>query len=168
MMSRFRSTGNWPRPTDILRDWDWPKTVKNTDYRSLIFTTIFQRFIGDITKFFGIELPNSTGGIDSKLQPTVGVSFGLPNQESNHYGNQQQNFLGTGASTNPYPTTGGFSIGELYERFVWIEEAAFSINSQFNNVKNFMKSHIFCYLLLRDFYYINLIPHGSPMIEFMI
>ena len=73
----------------------------------------FQRFIGDITKFFGIQLPNSTG-IDSKLQPTVGVSFGLPNQGSNqYYGNQQQNFLGTGSANNPYPNSGGFSIGAV-------------------------------------------------------
>ena len=61
----------------------------------------------------GIQLPNSTG-IDSKLQPTVGFSFGLPtNQGNNAYGNQPQNFLGTGTGANPYPNTGGFSIGAV-------------------------------------------------------
>ena len=79
--------------------------------KDLIVNVIyFQRFIGDITKFFGIDL-NSTG-ISSKLQPTVGVSFGLPNQ-NNAYGGQPQNFLGTGGAANPYPGTGGFSVGAL-------------------------------------------------------
>ena len=72
-----------------------------------------QRFIGDITKFFGIDL-NSTG-ISSKLQPTVGVSFGLPNQNQQYYGGQPQNYLGTGTGVNPYPgaTSSGLSVGAL-------------------------------------------------------
>lgn len=55
---------------------------------------------------------NSTG-ISSKLQPTVGVSFGLPNQNQQTYGGQPQNFLGTGNGQNPYPAQGGISFGAL-------------------------------------------------------
>lgn len=75
------------------------------------FSLGLQRIIGDITKFFGIDL-NSTG-ISSKLQPTVGVSFGLPNQNQQTYGGQPQNFLGTGTGQNPYPAQGGISIGAV-------------------------------------------------------
>ena len=62
----------------------------------------------------GNLIPNTTG-IDSKLQPTVGFSFGLPNNGNGNkaYGNQPQNFLGTGSGANPYPNSGGFSIGAL-------------------------------------------------------
>ena len=72
---------------------------------------VFQRFIGDITKFFGIDLNNT--GINSKLQPSVGVSFGLPNQQANQYAGQPQNFLGTGSGVNPYPASGGISVGAV-------------------------------------------------------
>ena len=78
---------------------------------------MLQRIIGDITKLFGIELPSATDvktpGIDSKLSPTVGISFGLPNQNQGYYGGQPQNFLGTGGAQNPYPATGGISIGAV-------------------------------------------------------
>ena len=57
----------------------------------------------------------SIGGISSKLAPTVGVSFGLQNQNNNqYYGGQPQNFLGTGTGVNPYPgSNGGISLGAL-------------------------------------------------------
>ena len=56
---------------------------------------------------------NSTG-INSKLQPTVGVSFGLQNQNQQYYGGQPQNYLGTGTGGNPYPgSNGGLSLGAL-------------------------------------------------------
>ena len=56
---------------------------------------------------------NSTG-INSKLQPTVGVSFGLQNQNQQYYGGQPQNYLGTGTGVNPYPgSNGGLSLGAL-------------------------------------------------------
>lgn len=70
-----------------------------------------QRIIGDITKFFGIDL-NSTG-ISSKLQPTVGVSFGLPNNQQQNYAGQSQNFLGSGPGVNPYPAQSGISVGAV-------------------------------------------------------
>jgi hypothetical protein len=75
----------------------------------------FQRFIGDITKILGINLPSTAGIADSKLQPTIGVSFGLPNNQNNqaNYGGYQQNPLGTGPAINPYTGGSGLSIGAL-------------------------------------------------------
>ncbi len=47
-----------------------------------------------------------------KLQPIVGVSFGLPNNNVNGYGGYQQNPLNTGTATNPYQS-GGISVGAV-------------------------------------------------------
>ena len=43
----------------------------------------------------------------------MGVSFGLPNQQANQYAGQAQNFLGTGPGVNPYPASGGISLGAV-------------------------------------------------------
>ena len=44
----------------------------------------------------------------------MGVSFGLPNQQAaNQYAGQPQNFLGTGPGVNPYPASGGISLGAV-------------------------------------------------------
>ena len=43
----------------------------------------------------------------------MGVSFGLPNQQANQYAGQPQNFLGTGSGVNPYPASGGISVGAV-------------------------------------------------------
>ena len=44
------------------------------------------------------------------LQPTLGVSFGLP-QNGPGYGGYAQNPLGTGPAVNPYYTAGDSKIG---------------------------------------------------------
>ena len=50
-------------------------------------------------------------GVSSEnLQPTLGVSFGLP-QNGPGYGGYAQNPLGTGPAVNPYYTTGDSKIG---------------------------------------------------------
>ena len=50
-------------------------------------------------------------GVSSEnLQPTLGVSFGLP-QNGPGYGGYAQNPLGTGPAVNPYYTAGDSKIG---------------------------------------------------------
>lgn len=57
----------------------------------------------------------SGGGGTNPFQPTVGVSFGLP-QQGYGYGGYQINPLGTGSAVNPYYTTdnrNGISVGAV-------------------------------------------------------
>ncbi len=73
----------------------------------------FQRFIGDL----GAGLSGLLGlGSNSTLQPTVGVSFGLPQNGAGggNYGGYPQNPLGTGAAVNPYyDSPNGLSVGAV-------------------------------------------------------
>jgi hypothetical protein len=65
------------------------------------------RIFGDLTNLIGTS--TSTG----QLQPTVGVSFGLP-QAGPGYGGYQQNPVGTGGAVNPYYTSGqGIGVGPV-------------------------------------------------------
>jgi hypothetical protein len=67
----------------------------------------FQRVIGDLGKFFGLNLPKGS------LSPTVGVSFGLPTNGPG-YGGYQQNPVGTGGAINPYyDSNSGLSVGAV-------------------------------------------------------
>ena len=66
-----------------------------------------QRFLGNIGSLLGIELP------EGSLQPTVGVSFGLP-QKSSSYGGYAQNPVGTGGAVNPYYNSpDGIAVGAV-------------------------------------------------------
>ena len=74
-------------------------------------TIILQRFIGNIgeglSNLLGFKFPNGT------FKPTVGVSFGLP-QQGPGYGGFAQNPVGTGGATNPYYTSpNGLPVGAV-------------------------------------------------------
>lgn len=67
----------------------------------------FKRFIGELGNILSGIIP----GVSSEnLQPTLGVSFGLP-QNGPGYGGYAQNPLGTGPAVNPYYTAGDSKIG---------------------------------------------------------
>ena len=67
----------------------------------------FQRIFGDISDIIGTS--TSTG----QLQPTIGVSFGLPQQYPG-YGGYPQNPVGSGGATNPYYTAQeGVEVGPV-------------------------------------------------------
>eukprot|EP00096_Caligus_rogercresseyi_P011803 TRINITY_DN476_c0_g1_i11.p1 TRINITY_DN476_c0_g1~~TRINITY_DN476_c0_g1_i11.p1 ORF type:complete len:1230 (-),score=306.52 TRINITY_DN476_c0_g1_i11:343-4032(-) len=65
--------------------------------------------VNDIIRNIGSAL-----GFGENFQPTVGVSFGLPNQPNNLYAGQAQNPLGTGSAVNPFYTgPNGLPVGAL-------------------------------------------------------
>ena len=83
------------------------KTIPNSGFCLMPNLHFFQRILGNIGQLFGFELP------EGSVQPTLGVSFGLP-QQSGAYGGYAQNPVNTGPAVNPYYNSpNGLPVGAV-------------------------------------------------------